>query len=66
MIESENESSIAGYKMSGELGVISQDFTNAAADELREQETGFVIGYCEWWDSDDWFGSGDWHGFLKR
>lgn len=37
MIESENESSIAGYKMSGELGVISQDFSNAAADELREQ-----------------------------
>lgn len=37
MIESENESSIAGYKMSGKLGVISQDFTNAAADELREQ-----------------------------
>lgn len=37
MIESENESSIAGYKMSGDLGVISQDFTNAAADELRYQ-----------------------------
>lgn len=37
MIESENESSIAGYKMSGDLGVISQDFTNAAADELRQQ-----------------------------
>ncbi|MDA8519062.1 hypothetical protein [Citrobacter sp. Igbk 16] len=37
MIESENESSIAGYKMSGDLGVISEDFTDAAADELREQ-----------------------------
>ncbi|TKV12619.1 hypothetical protein FDX19_03390 [Citrobacter sp. wls619] len=37
MIESENESSVAGYKMSGDLGVISQDFTNAAADELRQQ-----------------------------
>ena len=37
MIESENDASIAGYKMSGDLGVISQNFTNAAADKLRQQ-----------------------------
>lgn len=66
MIESENESSIAGYKMSGELGVISQDFTNAAADELREQgilalSSGITSGTTQMVAS----GVGSGTGFLK-
>lgn len=66
MIESENESSIAGYKMSGELGVISQDFTNAAADELREQgklalSSGITSGATQMIGS----GVGIGTGFLK-
>lgn len=37
MIESENDSSVASNKMSSQLGVLSQDLTDAAADELRKQ-----------------------------
>ena len=67
MIESENESSIAGYKMSGELGVISQDFTNAAADELRKQgilalSSGITSGTTQMVAS----GVGSGTGFLKN